>query len=312
MKKFRLSVSKKRAPEVDTMSVPRKYKKLKEDKERAYCENSLKSKNPKPIEIIPLLKSTIGNILNHKNPNMITSEDYDIIENCLEQLILRDVSMEVLIDSGVGVLIKDFYEFVHVNPQLKVLDLITRCAFRKLKKRVCEALFGVRKILPFAPDAESDIELKSKSKSSHKKRHTEEEPKRIEKSPTPRKRGRRMTKETLDHQKYELMGFADSDQVQILQNLHKEAVNPKLSTATIKDLTSLFIKRGVQKGNELAQNVEHYMRIFDPSMKKKYLRWYERIKSVIQGWKDEIDKTAIIERLKKILPVAPPNIKLPL
>lgn len=54
------------------------------------------------------------------------------------------------------------------------------------------------------------------------------------------------------------------------------------------------------------------MRVFDPEMSGKYRRWNERIKSVIQMWKGSTDKAAIVERIHKILPVAPPNMKLSL
>eukprot|EP00826_Nyctotherus_ovalis_P034349 TRINITY_DN2844_c0_g2_i4.p3 TRINITY_DN2844_c0_g2~~TRINITY_DN2844_c0_g2_i4.p3 ORF type:complete len:217 (+),score=65.46 TRINITY_DN2844_c0_g2_i4:468-1118(+) len=179
------SVSKRRAPEDAHRSVPKKFKKLdpNEAQHEAQRETPPKHSKRRATEIIPALKRTIENILSHKDGSRVTREDCEVIEECLEQMILREVSMETLIDSGVGKLVKRFYEFVHDVPELKVLDIITRCAFKKLKKRVIEALFGVKKTLPFAPDSNLDIERKSRHKSvkakvkheNSDKKHNEEE-----------------------------------------------------------------------------------------------------------------------------------------
>lgn len=266
------SVSKRRAPEDAHRSVPKKFKKLSPKKAKPEAQRETPPKHPKhkAAEIIPLLKRTIENILSHKDGSRVTREDCEVIEECLEQMILREVSMETLIESGVGKVVKRFYEFVHAVPELKVLDIITRCAFKKLKKRVIEALFGVKKTLPFSPDGELDTERKPrpksvKAKANHEnrdKKHGEEEkvkavrengiskevkPKRAESKSSPKpnlneeykefkKESRRVAREKLRQQELEFLSFSESGQDLVLRNLHKNPKNPNDTARTIKEL----------------------------------------------------------------------------
>lgn len=113
----------------------------------------------KSDEVIPLLQSLIGNILKHRDTRKILASDFETIENCMEQVITKDIPVDLLIKCNIGLLLKNFYDFVHLNPQLKLLETITRCAFKKLRKRTCEKLFGVKKTLEYSPEEEKSSEL---------------------------------------------------------------------------------------------------------------------------------------------------------
>lgn len=113
----------------------------------------------KSDEVIPLLQSLIGNILEHRDTRKIPASDFEIIENCMEQVITKDIPVDLLIKYNIGLLLKNFHDFIHLNPQLKLLETITRCAFKKLRKRTCEKLFGVKKILEYFPEEEKSSEL---------------------------------------------------------------------------------------------------------------------------------------------------------
>jgi hypothetical protein len=101
----------------------------------------------KPDAVIPLLQSLIGNILEHKDPSKIVSGDISIIENCLEQVITKKIHIDILLEHRIGRLLKDFYDFVRSSANLEILSAITRCAFKRLKKRTWKELFGERKTL---------------------------------------------------------------------------------------------------------------------------------------------------------------------
>jgi len=123
-------------------------------------------------EVIPLLQKTISNVMKHKDPNKITEGEIMLIENCLEQVILYEVPIEVLVKHKIGLLVKGFYDFVHPYPQFEALDKVTRCAFKKLKKGACEELFGDNKVLHYSPkneQANKSLSKKSPLKKSESK-----------------------------------------------------------------------------------------------------------------------------------------------
>jgi hypothetical protein len=115
---------------------------------------ALKQRKLGSYEVIPLLQKTISNVMEHKDPNKMTEGEMKLIENCLEQVILNEVPIEVLVKHKIGLLVKGFYDFVHTYPRFKVLDIVARCAFKKLKKCACEELFGDSKVLYYSPKSE--------------------------------------------------------------------------------------------------------------------------------------------------------------
>ena len=110
-------------------------------------------------DVIPLLVKTIGKILEHKNPNLITSNIIEVLQECLEQVILKEISIETIMKFNIGILIKEFYEFIQSCPQLAILNIITRCAFKKLKERVYKAAFGIKKSLYYESEESHHDEI---------------------------------------------------------------------------------------------------------------------------------------------------------
>ena len=94
------------------------------------------------MPLIPVLQEKLNKVLQQKDSRQISEAEINEISECLQEVILQDISLQAIIDSNVGVLIKQFYEHVHSEPALKILDLLSKCAFRKLKRRACESIFG--------------------------------------------------------------------------------------------------------------------------------------------------------------------------
>ena len=61
----------------------------------------------------------------------------------------------------------------------------------------------------------------------------------------------------------------------------------------------------------MGENIEWYMRIFDPSMGDKYKDWAEKIANLLRNWKGKPDGAVVIDRIHEILPVPPPDMKVP-
>ena len=204
------------------------------------------SKKIKDDEVIPLLNKTLSDILQHKDPAKIPAADLEIISDCLEQVILRDISMQVLVASKMGVLIKQFYDFVHMNPQFKVLDIITRCAFKKLKRRVCEMLFGVTKTLQYHPaikqeevkeDKEPAAPLSKESPATSAPPRIKRKEKTLEKeaSQKAKKEERKRWYTLRTREVAPKMGQQEID-----ENVHKPPINPRLRMRVMSELSKLL------------------------------------------------------------------------
>ncbi len=113
--------------------------------------------------VVETLQSTLARVLAHRDSGKISAQELDSLAACMETAILQDISVQALIRSKLGVLVKQFYDFVHSEPSLKELDLISRCAFRKLKKRACETLFGIIRSpeVVTAPEVKREEDTKS-------------------------------------------------------------------------------------------------------------------------------------------------------
>jgi len=61
----------------------------------------------------------------------------------------------------------------------------------------------------------------------------------------------------------------------------------------------------------MAENIEWYMRIFDPKMSMKYKDWAKKIKELLSSFKENADGSLIIDKIHEILPAAPPDMKVP-
>eukprot|EP01022_Parablepharisma_sp_SALTPOND_P009659 TRINITY_DN139_c0_g1_i5.p1 TRINITY_DN139_c0_g1~~TRINITY_DN139_c0_g1_i5.p1 ORF type:complete len:353 (+),score=55.45 TRINITY_DN139_c0_g1_i5:427-1485(+) len=280
-------------------------------------------KKIQPHEVIPLLRGTLSKILEHKDPNKVSSADLKVIEGCLEQTILQEVPVQVLIDSKVGILVKEFYDFVHKNPQLKMLDIIARCAFKKLKKRVCEMLFGITKTLQYIPKEQpvETVEIISSVERSS--------PLRIKrKDKMEQKEEQRVKREMPDAQRWYMLRTRDvapkMSQSEVEENIHKPPVNPRLASRVIEKLAKLLQDvsnacitqkqkrfKGKNEAKEIAKNIEWYMRIFDTTMGTTYKRWVEKIENLLRTWKGKPDGALVIDRIHEILPIAPPDVKVP-
>ena len=128
--------------------IPKKVAKFEEEAS-ARTEFFEVQEKVKSDAVIPLLQSLLGNILEHKDPSKIASGDISLIENCMEQIITKGVPVDVLVEHKIGRLLKSFYDFVQLSSHLKTLNVITRCALKRLKKRTWKELFGERKTLQF-------------------------------------------------------------------------------------------------------------------------------------------------------------------
>ncbi len=127
-----------------SLEPPEKLKKVEEvPAPQPIAELFGKKKAKAKGELVRALQTALERILVRRDPGKITEAELEQVADCLEEVIIRDVSVQALVESKVGMLIKQFYELVHAEPRLKAYDLISRCAFRKLKKRACEMLFGI-------------------------------------------------------------------------------------------------------------------------------------------------------------------------
>ena len=121
-------------------------------------------------------------------------------------------------NSHIGIIIKRLYDFVHDNPQLKELNLITKCAFKKLKKNVCSSLFGVSKSLQYDPTIKIDKIDEKDSKESNE----------INKRKAKAKRKQCKT--------------LDENCPMQKEDINKLPINPILSKLMIQLLTKLLVK----------------------------------------------------------------------
>lgn len=106
--------------------------------------------------VIPLAQFLIEGILEHRDPNKIDSITVDIIGKCLEQMVTKDVPIDILVEHKIGLLLKDFYDFLRLHPQLELLEVVTRCAFNRLKSRTGEVLLGEKKVLRYGTEDAGD------------------------------------------------------------------------------------------------------------------------------------------------------------
>jgi len=207
-------------------------------------------------------------ILTHKDPTKITTADLDIILNCLEQIILFEVPMQALLESKLGYLIRQFYDFVHSNRDFKVLDVLTRCAFKKLKKEVCEILFGVTKTIPYEnkpissiaqksvkklpqSDAQNPIIIEDETTKKVPEKPKAEKIKHVKKPGTPnvvhlrslpaRKEKKRKEEELKLTELRNRPIIKASANVANDENVHKPPANPRLKERVISDLSKMLL-----------------------------------------------------------------------
>lgn len=209
-----------------------------------------------PHEVIPLLQKTIGSVMEYGDSSRMSEEECKVIESCLEQIILKEVPMDVLVKHKIGLLIKQFYDYVHKNPQMKILDIVARCAFKKLKRSVYGALFGVSKTLQYPLDI-SQIRKSLSKKSPHASPLQNNQPAEDTKH-----------KDQVHESKGERM---EVDQVESKEEIKvsKKGVREKSKKAKIGAEGEVNLKNEARGGEEVKENPKDKLRSHDQHKKAK-------------------------------------------
>ena len=157
---------------------------------------------------------------------------------------MREVSIQVLVESHVGALIKCFFDFVNEHEELRALKILTRCAFKKLKKRVCETLFGVNKTPQYLPlfDLENEEEVKTykEPKQTKQKLGIKKAISKVKENKEIKKKPKERRKQNVFLTQNELLNFAEVDKEIVTKNLLKPPVNVKRSNSMVRKLIRSF------------------------------------------------------------------------